>query len=176
MDSPRVSPLAPDELSSEQREFLEPFTNKRGQYPNVFGTLARHMDLVNAWSTFGLYMLRESQLDPVHREVLILRTAILIGSEYEWHQHQKIAERLGVSGAELDHIRNGDPFDDPHKSLMMACANDLARDHKLGEDTWVSMVDTFGLTYVLDAIFTVGAYTALGMALNSCGVEVERDA
>ena len=30
-----------------------------------------------------------------------------------------------------------------------------------------------GLEATLDAIFTVGAYTALAMALNSCDVQVE---
>ncbi len=173
MDSARVEPLLPDQLTTEQREFLQPFTNKRGRFPNIFGTLVRHMDLLKAWSGFGLYTMRENQLDAVQREVLILRTAVLTGSDYEWYQHRKIGERLGMTPADFEHIRNGGGFADSHKNLMVNCADDLVQHHRLSDNTWREMNDAFGLNYVLDAIFTVGAYTALGMALNSCGVQVE---
>ncbi|MEM9621733.1 MAG: carboxymuconolactone decarboxylase family protein [Pseudomonadota bacterium] len=173
MDTPRVHPLAPEELTDEQQAFLAPFTNKRGQFPNIFGTLVRHMDLTKAWSGFGLYTMRDSQIDPVLREVLILRTACLIGSDYEWHQHQKIAERLGMSDTDFSIIKRGDEFADLEKNLMLQCANDLVQTHALSDETWHNMNAAFDLTYVLDSIMTVGAYTALGMALNSCGVQIE---
>jgi len=175
MSDPRVPPLAPAELNDAQAAFLAPFTDRRGRYPNVFGTLARHMDLVDAWSTFGRYTLNGNQLDPRLREVLILRTAVLIGSAYEWHQHARIARRLGMDDATLEHVRAGTPTGDAHVDLMVACAEDLVGAHRLSDPTWSAMNEAFDLTYVLDAVFTVGAYTALGMALNSCGVEIERD-
>ena len=81
MPTPRLPPLAPFELNEEQASFLKPYTDKRGNYPNVFGTLARHMKLVNAWSEFGLYTMQHSEVDPVLREVAILRTAIHVGSD-----------------------------------------------------------------------------------------------
>lgn len=173
MPQPRTQPLLPAELDSEQRDFLAPFTDRAGRYPNVFGTLAQHMDLTRAWSEFGLYTLRGNQLDPILREVLILRTAVLIGSNYEWHQHQKIALRLGMPEDTIEKIRTGAVTSEPDVDLFMNCANELITDHRLTDDTWNQMMSRFELTYVLDAIFTVGAYTALGMALNSCDVQVE---
>ena len=175
MNQPRVEPLSPEQLTAEQRTFLEPFTTKRGTYPNVFGTLVHHMDLAKAWSGFGMYMLRENQLDPVHREVLILRTARLINSEYEWHQHRKIALHIGMTEETIECIRNNKPLTDPQLQMWLVCANELVSEHRLSDSSWQNLTGQFDITYVLDAIFTVGAYTALGMALNSCDVQVESD-
>ena len=140
MSEPRVAPLTPDQLNDEQAAFLQPFTNKRGEYPNIFGTLVRHMDLAKAWSTFGLYTLNGNQLDPVQREVLILRTAILIGSEYEWHQHKKIALRLGMDETTIEQIRAG-TSDDPEHLLLIQCADELLEAYRLSDDTWQAMQD-----------------------------------
>ena len=173
MSQPRTQPLAPADLSDEQRDFLTPFTDRNGRYPNVFGTLAQHMDLVHAWSEFGLYTLKDNQLDPVLREVIILRTAVLIGSDYEWHQHRKIALRVGMAEELIEKIRSGEATNEPDVDVLVECTNELIADHRLSDDTWHLMMARFDLTYVLDVIFTVGAYTALGMALNSCDVQVE---
>ena len=175
MPQTRTDPLAPNDLTEEQREFLKPFTDKDGRYPNVFGTLAQHMDLVRAWSAFGLYTLRDNQLDPILREVIILRTAVLIGSDYEWHQHRKIALRVGMEEDTIENIRLGNDPTDPEVDLLIHCANELIADHRLSDNTWNRLMTRFDLTYVLDVIFTVGAYTALGMALNSCDVQVEEE-
>ena len=173
MTQARTQPLSPADLTDEQRDFLKPFTDREGRFPNVFGTLVQHMDLVRAWSEFGLYTLRGNQLDPVLREVLILRTAVLIGSDYEWHQHRKIAIRLGMSDDIIEQVKNGKQTSEPDIDLLIQTANELIADHRLADDTWKRLMSRFDLTYVLDVIFTVGAYTALGMALNSCDVQVE---
>jgi len=73
----------------------------------------------------------------------------------------------------LETIRNNQTHDDEHLQLMQTCANELISDHKLSDDTWHLLMSQFDLTYVLDAIFTVGAYSTLAMALNSCGVQLE---
>jgi len=173
MHALRVDPLPPNQLTHEQQEFLAPFTNRSGRYPNVFGVLAHHLDLAEAWSGFGMYTLRENQLEPAHRETLILRTAILIKSDYEWQQHRRIALSVGMTEETLETIRNNQTHDDEHLQLMQTCANELISDHKLSDDTWHLLMSQFDLTYVLDAIFTVGAYSTLAMALNSCGVQLE---
>ena len=173
MNSPRVPPLAPDELDTEQAELLGRFTNREGQYPNVFGTLARHMKLVNAWEGFGMYTMQHSQVDPVLREVAILRTAVLVGSEYEWSHHCDIGRRLGMTQSDFDAIRRGEGCATVEQQLMVRCANDLLQDHCLSDAVWAQMQEVFDVPYTLDVIFTVGAYITMGMALNSCGVELE---
>lgn len=169
----RVEPLKSDELNDEQKNFLKPFSDKKGRYPNIFGTLARHMPLINAWSDFGLYTMRGSQIDPVLREVLVLRTSRNVECDYEWHHHQHIAQRLGMDEAVIDAIGAGETTGHADYDLLVRVADDLANSKKLTDEVWAEMVERFGMEYTMDAIFTCGAYTALAMGLNSCGVQIE---
>ncbi len=176
MTNPRVAPLRPDELDEVQKEFLKPFTSRKGRYPNIFGTLCRHMPLLDAWSEFGLYTMRTSQVDPVLREVLVLRTSRNVNCDYEWHHHEHIGRGIGLTEEQIAQIHDGQAMDDEDHNLMVQCADDLSESTELSDKTWSAMVERFGLGYTLDTIFTVGAYTALAMGLKSCRVQVERSA
>ena len=56
---------------------------------------------------------------------------------------------------------------------MIQVADELADRSRLSDETWATMIDKFGLEWTLDAVFTVGAYTALAMGLNSADVRIE---
>lgn len=173
MSEPRVAPLRPDELNDEQRAYVASFTDSKGRYPNIFGVLCRDLPLMEAWRDFGLYLMSGSKVDPVLREVLILRTSHHCDCDYEWHHHERIARGLGMSDECLTQIRAGVATGNTDHDLMIQCADDLARDKRLSDDSWAAMIDRFGLDYTLDAVFTVGAYTALAMGLNSSDVRIE---
>ena len=176
MTSPRVAPLTPDELDDEQRRFMAPFTDRKGRYSNIFGVLCRNMPLMDAWTGFGLYTMNGSRLDAAAREVLILRVARNTGCAYERHHHERIGATAGLSAAAMAAAAGEGDLDDPLHRLMLRCADDLARDERLSDAVWTAMNDLLGLEATLDAIFTVGAYTALAMGLNSCDVAIERAA
>ena len=55
MASPRVLPLTPLELDTDQQRFVARFSDRKGRYPNIFGVLCRNLPLLEAWSRFGLY-------------------------------------------------------------------------------------------------------------------------
>lgn len=169
----RVPPLAPAELDGRQRAFLAPFMDAKGRYPNIFGVLCRNMPLMEAWRDFGLYTMNGAETDGVLREVLILRTARHADCEYEWHHHRRIALALGMTEARVEQIATSESTGDADHDLMIVVADELAAGKRLSTPTWDAMTERFGLRFTLDAVFTVGAYTALAMGLNSCGVQIE---
>jgi 4-carboxymuconolactone decarboxylase len=173
MASVRLAPLKPAELDERQSRFLNPFSNAKGQYPNIFGTLAHHMDLVDAWSEFGLYTMRDSDLDPLLREIVVLRAALNAGCDYEWHHHRHIALRVGLTDEQIAQIGERRAMDQESYNLLLACADELSTKKRLSEKTWDAMIGEFGTRRTIDVIFTVGAYAALAMFINSCGVEIE---
>jgi alkylhydroperoxidase family enzyme len=63
---------------------------------NLYRSLAVTPDLLDAWIDFA-WALREHCATPrALREVMILRTAAVMQSEYEWHQHVAMAQAAGV--------------------------------------------------------------------------------
>lgn len=173
MSEPRVPPLKPEELDEGQRAFLHPLTNRKGQYPNLFGVLCRNLALMEAWRDFGLYLMQGSRVDPALREILILRTAYRRDCDYEWHHHSRIASSLGLTAEQIEQVRQGGDNTDPRTALMIEVADELIDAGRLSDATWAEMTQRYGVEYTLDAVFTVGAYTALAMGLNSADVRPE---
>lgn len=173
MKKMRIAPLTPDELSDEQQQILKAVSDKKGNYPNVFGTLIRNVPLIKAYSPFGIYTLRGSSLDPLERELIILRTSVNVGSDYEWHHHHHIGLRVGLDEATMQKIKDKTSLGNPDYDLLMQFTDELTSNFKMSDASWTAMNAKYGFEQTLDAIFTVGSYMALSMALNSCGVQIE---
>ena len=53
----------------------------------------------------------------------------------------------------------------------MRATDELHADQCITDHTWRDLSATYDEQQLLDVIFTVGQYTLVSMALNSCGVE-----
>ena len=176
--TPRLEPLPVDEWDERTRQALggsgAPRPPGEGTL-NIFGTLARHPDLLRRWLVFGSHVLGKSTLSARHRELLILRVGWLCRAPYEWGQHVAIARREGITDEEIARIAEGPDAAgwDPIEGLLMRATDELHIDQCINHDTWRGLSAEFDEQQLLDVIFTVGQYTLVSMALNSC--EVERD-
>ena len=176
---PRLTPLQPDEWSEEQHELLQPVVEGKGLNRgvlNVFSTLVRHPKLYKRWSVFAAHVLFKSTISARAREILILRTAFNCGSTYEWGQHESYAQDVAdLSAAEITSIK--DPHIASHWSAgdatLLKMTDELHSDHCISDSTWKALQEHLSETQVMDAVFTVGNYTQLAMALNSFGVQLE---
>ena len=141
----------------------------------MFRTLANHPGLMKRWMVFANHVMFKSSLEDREREILILRTARNCASHYEWTQHRAIGLEAGLTEAEIERIHESAiaPDWNERDAALLRAADELIRDHRLGDEAWADLSGHFSEAQVLDAIFTVGNYTMLAMALNSTGVEVE---
>ncbi|MET0988623.1 MAG: carboxymuconolactone decarboxylase family protein, partial [Steroidobacteraceae bacterium] len=80
----------PSNLSPEITDLL----SRRGAL-NVMRMMAHAPGVMTAYSQLGVTLLRKGKLDPVLRELAILKIGLLCESEYEWHQHASIARTVG---------------------------------------------------------------------------------
>src|SRR6188472_4007709 len=94
----------PSTLRPETQEIL----SRTGDPPmNIFRMLAGGEGLLRAFSRFGNHLLARSKLDPVLREIAILRVGVLSDATYEMYQHDRISRGLGMSEEMLAGIRAG---------------------------------------------------------------------
>ena len=176
---PRLAPLKPDEWSEEQHELLKPVIEGKGLARgvlNVFSTLVRHPKLYKRWSVFATHVLFKSSISAREREMLILRAARNCGSAYEWGQHESFAKEVtDLTDTELERLKDAEisPLWSEHDTLLLKMADELHTDHCIGDDTWNALQAHLSEMQIMDAIFTVGNYTQLAMALNSFGVQLE---
>src|SRR3954462_15765693 len=64
---------------------------------NIFKLLANAETCFRPFLRLGQAILTQQELDPVLRELAILRVARLTPAEYEWVQHVEIAKAVGAS-------------------------------------------------------------------------------
>jgi 4-carboxymuconolactone decarboxylase len=174
LDKPRVMPLADHEWSEEQRDLLT--KGKAVRVLNIFRTLVHHPELYRSWMPFGQHLFK-STLDPRTRELLILRVGHLAKAGYEFHQHVAIAKRIGITESEIAQLKEGPSaaaWSSADRALLSA-ADELFHDKFIGDETWRALAERLDTKQILDLIFTVGQYVMVSMALNSLGVQLERE-
>ncbi len=173
--TPRLAPTGAADWDEETRALLAKGTGNPDDAYNVAKTLARHPKLLKRWSPFLNHCFVKSTLPARDRELLILRVAWLTQSEYEWGQHIVMCLDYGCDRADIARIKQGpggDGWSDHERHLLTAVA-ELLNDTFLSDETWAGLSETYSEQQVLDAIFTVGNYKMLAMALNSLGVQLE---
>jgi AhpD family alkylhydroperoxidase len=93
-------------LQRVPRAEFDPATKKRleelwGRPVNLYRALGNHPKLVAAWTEFANSIRHDSRTPRALREVMILRTAQIARSEYEWAQHLAMARKAGVREAQI---------------------------------------------------------------------------
>ena len=164
---PRLSPLTEAELTDEQRELLGG-VSLTGPASNIFTTLARAPGLMRRWMPFGGKLLA-GKLPARDREILILRTGVHCGTDYEFGQHVLIARQAGLTDDDVRAIVAGTGPD----ALLIAAADELHRDSVLSDQTWAALADRYNEQQLIELTFLVGHYHLVAYFLNSAGVERE---
>lgn len=171
---PRIKALQDSEMTPEQLELVKP-QRRNGAVPNLYATMANHPKLYGPRVRFGSYLQRESLLPPKTRELLIMRTAWNIRSEYEWAHHVEASKAAGLNDAEIARIAKGasaNGWSEEHAALLRA-ADELRREAFISNTTWQTLQKFYDTKQLVEVIYTVGGYTMTGLAINSFGIQVE---
>ncbi|WP_156036307.1 carboxymuconolactone decarboxylase family protein [Blastococcus sp. URHD0036] len=148
---------------------------RRSRKPgNLIGVLSQHPDLMAGWFHFQNHLFT-STLSPRVREMVTVRTAWLRRSEYEWAQHVAMARRLGISEEEIAALEEGpdSPVWDATDALVLRAVDQLCATRYVSDDVWAALSERLDRRQVMDLVFTVAAYDALGLALENFGVELD---
>ncbi len=174
LTAPRITPLDEQDWSDEARAELGRMA-EAGRVYNIFKTLARYPKLLKRWLPFANHVLFKSTLSPREREILILRIGWLCQAEYEFAQHVVIGRRAGLGDADIQRIVDGPDAAgwDPFEAALVRAADELHRDAIISQPTWATLAARYRTEQLMDAVFTVGQYNLVSMALNTLGVQLD---
>ena len=158
--------------STEPR--IPPLESSQGGI-NITKTLAHHPALAEAWLTFANYVMGDNTLPPRERELLILRIGYLLGAEYEWGQHSRIARRAGLTDEEIVRVTRGPeaPGWASFDRTLLRAVDELHRDAEIGDRTWADLAARYDTKQLMDVVFTVGEYNLVSMALKTFRVPMD---
>ncbi|TFV59772.1 carboxymuconolactone decarboxylase family protein [Mycobacterium sp. PS03-16] len=174
----RLAPLPADEWDDEVRRALSPLLPAERSNPrdagNLLATLVRHPPLTRAYLEFNAHLLRGSTLSVRLREVALMRAVLRRNCDYLWDHHVPLAQRAGLSAADIEAIRDGDMADGLDR-LVIRAVDELDGGAALSDETWASLGRYLDDRQRMDLVFTIGGYTVLAVAVNTFGIAAETD-
>ena len=174
LSAPRITPLDEKDWSEEAHRELDRLEGA-GRSFNIFRTLARHPKMLRRWLVFANHVLFKSTLSAREREILILRIGWLCQAEYEFAQHVQIGRRAGLTDADIQRIVDGPDAAgwEPFEAALVRATDELHRDAFVSDATWSALSARYNPQQLMDAVFTVGQYNLVSMALNTLGVQLD---
>lgn len=146
--------------------------------PHVFTTLARHRRLFRPWLRFASRLMPFGTLARADAELVILRVAVLCGSDYEWDQHVALGQRAGLSPEQVARVGDGAEAVgwQEHERLLLRAADELVLQRTLSDATWTALCARYEERQRVELCMLAGHYAMLAGTLNALGVEPERAA
>lgn len=172
--TPRLAPSNPADYSDEQAQLAGGRGNPRGEL-NIVRLLVQHPALYRHYFQFAMHLIAASSLAPREREIIILHTCALCGDKYDMAQHRVIAQRAGLSTADIEAaIHDGACLSDFECTLLKA-AEELVREQCIADATYAALAERYTPRQLLDFVFTVGNYTLMAMTTRTFDVQKEAD-
>lgn len=110
-------------------------------------------------------------------ELVIMRTAEIVGSTYEINQHIPLAKMCGYSDAQIAALpawRASILFDDKERATL-AYVEQMAHGGDVDDPTFAALQKFFTPEEIVEITYTVGNYYANGLLTKALRIEVETD-
>ena len=111
------------------------------------------------------------------RELIILRTSMLLNCPYEWQQNTQMAKNAGCTQAEIDAVAADGPVVSlgNEVNLIMTATDELTKTGTLSDDALEKMLAQFQPTLTRKLILTISWFNLLSRFLNGCRVPLETE-
>ena len=158
---------------------FEPALKKRleelwGSPPNLYRALGNHGALAAAWTEFARAIRYESRSPRELRELMILRGAQLMRSEYEWAQHLKMARKAGVREAQIHALADWrvSPEFNTREKAALALAEAVTRG-RVSNEVYAEAMRHFDHHDYVEISITAAFYAMVARMLDAMSVQLE---
>jgi alkylhydroperoxidase family enzyme len=143
---------------------------------NLFRMLANAPALIGPTLRLGEAILTKGDLDPALRELVILYTARLTGSEYEWAQHQEIARLIGIDEKKISAIAEAEISEsafERRELLPLRLARHVLEDAAPPAELVTETEAEIGRSGLIELLLVTGYYAMLGGLMRAVRLDVD---
>lgn len=175
----RIQPLPKEEWTDPAREVFafwgEPNAWEEGSKTSIMMVMANHPDLGQVYNIWGKHLLMTNQVPFREREMIILRVAWNLQSQYEWHNHVGYGINSGLSLDEIAAIGVGPDAANWGEldQAVLHSVDELMNGGRIGDATWAMLSEYYDRRQLMDLVFTIGHYVMTSWAIASFDVPIE---
>src|SRR5262245_10348886 len=110
-------------------------------------------------------------------ELVIMRTAEIVGSDYEMNQHRPLMKLCGYSDAQIAAVPSWQAstlFDDKQRAVL-GYVEQVAHGGNVDDATFATLSQHFSPQEIVEITMTVGTYYSTGLFTKALRIEVEQD-
>jgi alkylhydroperoxidase family enzyme len=173
LTQPRIPPLPEAQWTDEHKQRIAKFLPAGARPGNGFRTLLIVPDLVDRTMTLYNYVTQGSSLPPRVRELLVLRTAWLHGSDVIWRERVPFARKAGLTNDEIRKIAQGPGAAgwDAFEANLLRMADQLFRNSFVNDSVYEEMAARYDTCNAMDAGMTIADIASLALLYNTLGVQ-----
>jgi alkylhydroperoxidase family enzyme len=160
----------------------EPVRDALGRVPdlNIFRMMANAESAFRPWLRWGAALLGSLKLDPLLRELAILRVARLTPhAEYEWIQHAPIAQAVGATDAQVAALERDDTEAEcftGEQRRVLRFTTEVVRDARASEEALDGLKQTMSPREVVELLMVIGNYMMVARVMATTGMEPDEPA
>lgn len=142
---------------------------------NIFRMLGHSGELVDGFNRLGSQILYFTKIDPILREIAIIRVGVLSKATYEVYQHERIGRQLGMSDAKIEAIHEGPDataFSDIEKEVMRY-TDDVVKNVRASDATFNALTRRLSHQEMQELTLTIGYYMMVSRFLETFDVDIE---
>ncbi len=157
-----------------QGELAERVAALGARQVNLYRALAHVPALLEAWIDWAWALRQQCTTPRALRELMILRTAVVMRSTYEWRQHVAMAEQAGVPREQVNAIagwQTSDRFDEVERAALML--TDCMLTGNVPDAVHDELDRHFSPADKIELVLTAGFYAMVPRVLDAARVPVE---
>ncbi|MCG6873802.1 MAG: carboxymuconolactone decarboxylase family protein [Betaproteobacteria bacterium] len=157
-------------------ELAEQIRRERGgKVLNLYRMLLHSPPVARGWLNLLTAIRQQAQLSGRHRELAIMRIAVLNGADYEFRQHVPFALKEGLTQAQLDALKSGGEPQGLAEAdrAVLAYADAMTRQIRVPDDVFAAVRKHFSEREIVELTATVGSYNLVSRFLEAIQIDHE---
>ena len=144
---------------------------------NIFRMMANADTAFVPWLRWGVALLSDLELDPLLRELAILRVARLTPhAEYEWVQHAGLAKAVGATDEQVAALDAGDidaACFSELEALVLRFTTEVVHDARASEEVLDALSGALAAREVVELLMVIGQYMMVARVMATTDMELD---
>ena len=173
-----VSYVERDQADAVTLEFYDKAEDRFEMLLNIFKVFGHTPELGSVFTDLVMAILKDSELDWVTKELLILKATHRNQCQYCVVQHETLGKRLGISEEKIqdigdDRYKTSPHFTEAEKALLDLTVQIGVDANRVAPELWERLHEHFSESQIVEAVFTISVYIFVSKFGDALGVELE---